>query len=138
MVNGVNKTLQRYFMLTNHDHLFDVAKDAEEEKWDTGLFLEIPEIKQENYISPSIMFHLNKTTFMQRVTNKNDIDNELKVLANKFAYCITSKFREIISSADDKENSIVVKFKDNIQSDEEIQMFINVLEYMTTLYALAS
>lgn len=136
-VNGRDTTLQRYFMLTDHDHLFDYAKDGPAENWKTGLFVEIPEIKKENYISPSIVFHLNESTFMERIKNDRDIKDILKELCNKFSAAILNNFGSILASAD-KNNIITVKFKNKIDTPEEIKTFVDVIEYVMTLYTIAS
>lgn len=137
-VNSKDVTLQRYFMLTDNEHLFDFAKDSVVENWKTGLFVEIPEIKEENYNTPTIVFHLNESTFLKKLDPNKDIKDQLKSLSHKFSEAALNNFKTIISSADDKSNSITIRFENNIKTNEEIKAFVDVLEYVMTLYIIAS
>lgn len=136
-VNQEDQIFKRYFMLTDHDHIFDYAKDAISEKWKTGLFVEMPEIRQQNYVHPTITFYLNKSTFIRRV-DKEKLDSEIVMLANKFAGAILNNYKEMVASADDKESSVIIKLKKGITTREDMREFVGLLSYVMNLYSIAS
>jgi len=136
-VNQKEQSFKRFFMLTDHDHIFDYAKDAISEKWKTGLFVEMPEIRQQNYVQPTIIFYLNKSTFIRRV-DREKLDSEIVMLANKFAGAILNNYKDMVASADDKESSVIIKFRKGITTREDMRELVGLLSYVMNLYSIAS
>lgn len=99
----------RYFMLTDHEHIFDIGKDlSDENSYKKGQFVIIPNTFRKNN---QLTFILNKSTFLDRAKiNETDVDAELKILASKIAACINSNFGQSFAASADKSQSKTMLF----------------------------
>jgi hypothetical protein len=135
------KTGVRFFMLTDHEHIFDVGEClTDENTYKKGQFVVLPEA----FISgvEPITFHLNKSTFSERAKAKGkDTDDEIKLLAARIATCINAHFAETFSaSADDKYNRINVIFlpDQEWETPDKARLLVKLIENVMTLYMVAS
>ena len=128
----------RYFMLTDHEHIFDIGKDlSDENSYKKGQFVIIPNTFRKNN---QLTFILNKSTFLDRAKiNETDVDAELKILASKIAACINSNFgQSFAASADKSQSKINVILLENLSTPEQARSLVKMIDYVMTLYMVAA
>lgn len=138
----------RYFMLTDPKKFFSYNKSTEIERVESGLFLEMPLINEQNYrfSRPTLVYYLNKGTFFDHIHNQ---DKEvLKQLLNPKYKSLRSLIMEFVSSKYSKEylevhsdsdvKKFTVSFKEPIETDDDIKSYIDFLDVMVQLYLTAA
>ena len=124
----------RYFMLTDHEHIFDIGKDlSDENSYKKGQFVIIPNPFGKN---DQLTFILNKSTFLDRAkVNETKVEAELKILASKIAACINSNFGQYFAaSADKNQPKINVILLDDFSLPEQARSLVKMIDYVMTLY----
>ena len=128
----------RYFMLTDHEHIFDIGKDlSDENSYKKGQFVIIPNTFRKN---EQLTFLLNKSTFLDRAKiNETEVDAELKILASKIAACINSNFGQCFAASADKgQSKINVILLENLSTPEQARSLVKMIDYVMTLYMVAA
>lgn len=128
----------RYFMLTDHEHIFDIGKDlSDENSYKKGQFVIIPNTFGKN---DQLTFILNKSTFLDRAkVNETKVEAELKILASKIAACINSNFGQYFAaSADKNQPKINVILLDDFSLPEQARSLVKMIDYVMTLYMVAA
>lgn len=128
----------RYFMLTDHEHIFDIGKDlSDENSYKKGQFVITPNTFRKN---DQLTFILNKSTFLDRAkVNETEVEAELKILASKIAACINSNFGQYFAaSADKNQPKINVILLDDFSSPEQARSLVKMIDYVMTLYMVAA
>lgn len=128
----------RYFMLTDHEHIFDIGKDlSDENSYKKGQFVIIPNTFRKN---EQLTFLLNKSTFLDRAKiNETEVDVELKILASKIAACINSNFGQYFAASADKgQSKINVILLENLSTPEHARSLVKMIDYVMTLYMVAA
>ncbi len=130
----------RYFILSDHDHIFDIGEDFQDDKkYQKGVFVQLPHTFTTN---DKIIFFMNKSTFMARAKAKDsDVDTEIDKLIYRTANCISAKFgKELFeASGDPKHNQIHVKIKTrDLDTPEDARTIIKMLDYVMILYLAAA
>jgi hypothetical protein len=129
---------ERYFMLTNHEHIFDVGENlSDDAAYKKGQFVVLPvEFRQ----SGEIMFHLNKSTFLERAKAKGkDADDEIRLIAARIAACINAHFGGVVSaSADKSQHKIHALLLRDLTSPDDARLLVKLVDYVMTLYMVAS
>lgn len=124
-------------MYTNPDGFYNAIAVTKNSGW----FLRIPPIKEENYNKEDIKiyFHLNKGTFLEGLNlNDSETDVELNKIGNKFKEYIGSRYSYIKCGYKDTEKKIIINFTKPIVSDEDINDFIRVLDNMYQAYLVSA
>lgn len=128
----------RYFMLTDHEHIFDIGKDlSDENSYKKGQFVIIPNTFGKN---DQLTFILNKSTFLDRAkVNETKVEAELKILASKIAACINSNFGQYFAaSADKHQPKINVILLEDFSLPEQARSLVKMIDYVMTLYMVAA
>ncbi len=128
----------RYFMLTDHEHIFDIGKDlSDENSYKKGQFVIIPKTFRQK---DQITFLLNKSTFLDRAKiNETEVDAELKILASKIAACINSNFGQYFAaSADKTQTKINVILLEDFSLPEQARCLVKMIDYVMTLYMVSA
>ena len=128
----------RYFMLTDHEHIFDIGKDlSDENSYKKGQFVIIPNTFRKN---DQLTFILNKSTFLDRAkVNETNVEAELKILASKIAACINSNFGQYFAASADKHQSkINVILLEDLSLPEQACSLVKMIDYVMTLYMVAT
>lgn len=128
----------RYFMLTDHEHIFDIGKDlSDENSYKKGQFVIIPNTFEKNN---QLTFILNKSTFLDRAKiNETEVEPELKILASKIAACINSNFGQCFAASADKgQSKINVILLENLSTPEQARSLVKMIDYVMTLYMVAA
>lgn len=132
------KNGSRYFMLTDHEHIFDIGQDLSDDMtYKKGQFVIIPQSFQKN---DQITFVLNKSTFLDRAkVNQTEVDAELKILASKVSACINSNFGQYFAaSADKNQPKISVILLEDLTTPEHARTLVKMVDYVMTLYMVAA
>lgn len=128
----------RYFMLTDHEHIFDIGKDlSDENSYKKGQFVIIPNTFRKN---DQLTFILNKSTFLDRAkVNETKVEAELKILASKIAACINFNFGQYFAASADKHQSkINVILLEDFSLSEQACSLVKMIDYVMTLYMVAA
>ena len=128
----------RYFMLTDHEHIFDIGKDLSDvNSYKKGQFVIIPNTFGKN---DQLTFILNKSTFLDRAkVNETKVEAELKILASKIAACINSNFGQYFAaSADKNQSKINVILLEDFSLPEQARSLVKMIDYVMTLYMVAA
>ena len=130
-----------YYMLSDHDHIFDVGDDFSDIKAQRGRFVELPEsYTKEN----RIVFYLNKGMFVDRAkANGTDANDELKILMHRVANCISAKFGKDTFEASGRPNNreitqVTVRIKRDLLDPEDARTIVKLLDYVMILYLAAA
>jgi hypothetical protein len=129
---------ERYFMLTNQEHIFDVGVDiSDESSYKKGQFAVLPPRFTQK---AAMAFHLNKSTFLERAKAKNrSADDEIRLIAAKIAVCINAHFGAVFSaSADENQNKINVLPLRDLSEPADARLLVKLIDYVMTLYMVAS
>lgn len=130
----------RYFILSDHDHVFDIGEDfRDDKKYQKSVFVQLPHNFTTN---DKIIFFMNRSTFMARAKAKDSsAEDEIDKLIFRVANCISAKFgKELFeASGDPKHNQIHVKIKSrNLDTPEDAREIIKLLDYVMILYLAAA
>jgi hypothetical protein len=129
---------ERYFMLTNHEHIFDVGINVSDENtYKKGQFVVLPSLFTKN---ASMVFHLNKSTFLERAKAKNkSVDDEIQLIAARIAACVNAHFGDIFSaSADSGQHKVNVLLLRDLSIPADARSLVKLIDYVMTLYMVAS
>lgn len=129
----------RYYLLTDLEKI--ISEEPNEELMvlnsknsgdANGRFVEIPVD-----FTKDIIFHLNKSTFKQRMLSKNKSFEEIcDELTGSFSNSISKKFSHICIAKKGKEK-ISVRLNDNINYDTELaQEIVRMINHMYSLYTI--
>lgn len=105
-----------------------------------GWFVRMPAINAALYEKGKLQinFHLNKGTFFEGIElTAEQLQNKYNVLGNLFCKFIVEKYGSFLS-ANFKEDTIYMEINPGIQSDEDINRFIEVLNSMIQAYLVAA
>ncbi len=105
----------------------------------TGLFLRMPMLKEENYANGniSIRFYLNKGTFFSNMPKDADLTADYQYLIELFTKLINDKYAGF-AKADGKQQMITVTICNPIRTNEEIDNMIDVINTMYTAYLVSA
>jgi len=149
LATDYDKPGTRYYMLTNMDSIFNVAEMGIDELKQrgsknsgtfNGRFIELPQYSELNKKSAQFTFYLNATTFSQRAkANGATYEVTLVELANKITTCINAKFKNnFTSNVKEKGTQIIVTTNQPLNSLEDARTLVKLIEYVMTLYTIAS
>lgn len=129
-----------YYMLTDHDHIFDVGDDFGDLKAQRGRFVELPErYEKEN----RIIFYLNGGMFADRAkANGTKAWDEMGVLMHRIANCISAKFGKDTFEASGRSIGVIrqvtVRIKRDLNTPEDARAIVKLLDYVMILYLAAA
>ncbi len=130
-----------YYMLSDHDHIFDVGDDFSDIKAQRGRFVELPEsYTKEN----RILFFLNRGMFIDRAkANGTEAIDEIKVLMHRVSNCISAKFGKDTFEASggfcNKDQMLIkVRIKRDLLDPEDARTIVKLLDYVMILYLAAA
>ena len=107
----------------------------------SGWFVRFPEIKEENYNHKDIKidFHLNKGTFFEGMgLNDEELEPRYEKIANNIIDYIRMIYRSEISEIFYKNHTITITMSNPIQTDEEIDSLIRILDSMIKAYLVSA
>lgn len=107
----------------------------------SGWFVRFPEIKEENYNHKDIKidFHLNKGTFFEGMgLNDEELEPRYEKIANNIIDYIRMIYSAEISKIFYKNHTITITMSNPIQTDEEIDSLIRILDSMIKAYLVSA
>lgn len=107
----------------------------------SGWFVRFPEIKEENYNHKDIKidFHLNKGTFFEGMAlNDEELEPRYEKIANNIIDYIRMIYSAEISKIFYKNHTITITMSNPIQTDEEIDSLIRILDSMIKAYLVSA
>ena len=132
---GESATCFSFGLKTN---ISDFYRNAETNN--TGWFLRMPLLKKENYQSGNVTlrFHLNKGTFFEGMEmSKEELSAGYNRLNNLFVDFIKSNYAEFVE-AKGKDQDIFVTINNPIETSDDINMLVAVINSMYTAYLVAA
>ena len=119
-------------------NISDFYRNAETNN--TGWFLRMPLLKKENYQCGNILlkFHLNKGTFFEGMEmSKEELSAGYNRLNSMFVDFINSNYAELVE-AKGKDQDIFVTFKRPVETSDDIDRLVSVINAMYNAYLVAA
>ena len=107
----------------------------------SGWFVRFPEIKESNYNHKDIKidFHLNKGTFFEGMgLNDEELEPRYEKIADNIISYIKMIYSAEISEIFYKNQTITITIVNPIQTDEEMDSLIRVLDSMVKAYLVSA
>ncbi len=130
-----------YYMLSDHDHIFDVGDDFSDQKAQRGRFVELPEsYTKEN----KLVFYLNRGMFIDRAkANGTEASDEINILKHRVANCISAKFGKDTFEASggfcNRDQMLIkVRIKRDLLDPKDARTIVKLLDYVMILYLAAA
>ena len=105
----------------------------------TGLFLRMPMLKEENYAESeiSLNFYLNKGTFFSNRSKDADLTADYQQLIEMFCGLVNKKYSGFVDAAG-KQQMITVNITKPIKTNDDIDDLIDVINTMYTAYLVSA
>jgi len=134
----------RYYMITDLDKVLYADNESIEEirrkgsvnsGTFNGKFVDLP-----SEAIPTLRFYLNASTFKERAKAKNkSYEDTLEKLAPAIANCISKNFNDMCEAGHSKDGkTIMVTFKYELYTPDHARELVKLIDYVMTLYTIAS
>lgn len=140
----IDKSFIRYMMLCNFS---EFLKSGSVYSGKTGEFLKLPLFATKNYKNgTTLRFYLNKTTLLSRLKGKNDseINDYIGSVAKNIEMKLIIRFGNYIDLHDSKrigsnqKYEITIVLKGNFTQNSNIDILIDMINYVMLLYSYAA
>lgn len=126
-----------YDMFTDMNNFYKGANFSKNSGW----FVRFPEIKESHYNRNDIKidFHLNKGTFFEGLLlQPEELEERYEKIASNIRDFIFKLYSNKMSEAFYKNQTITIIMSNKIQTDEEIDSLINILDSMIKAYLVSA